>query len=242
MLRAFSTWARGERKTQPPPPPPPSAPPPKPRNASQLTLAAELVHTNAALVQVVHGYQQLLTMMTQEAFKPRHQVPMPEDDSAGPADSDATSVIYVLQLRQQKYYVGKTKHLLARFKQHEDGEGAAWTRKYKPVRIVATYPCTVPNMENAVVKLYMGLKGVDNVRGGAYANDVLTAEQKRCIDLELMHDANKCFKCNTTGHFMRDCPQRATAAAADQSNSVANQVTLQTAAANPDEEELYFWK
>ena len=265
MLRALRAFLqRDNREPRPSSPPRPSrptlrqTPPPRP---SQASLAAELVRTNTALVEVVHGYQQLLTMMTHEAFRARHQVHVPEEEEVNNTQlpEDAASIIYVLQLRNHQYHAGKTKHLLARFRQHEDGEGAAWTRRHKPVRIIATYPCTVPGMENAVVKLYMSLKGMDHVRGGAYSNDVLTDDQKRCIQLELMHDTNKCFRCNTAGHYMRDCPQQhhdssapvplaqppTNLRAQPPTNLRAQPPTNPRAeedAANPDAEELYFWK
>ena len=39
--------------------------------------------------------------------------------------------IYVLELEQGKYYVGKTNHTFQRFNQHVTGDGAKWTKEYK---------------------------------------------------------------------------------------------------------------
>jgi predicted GIY-YIG superfamily endonuclease len=38
--------------------------------------------------------------------------------------------VYVLQLEDGKYYVGKTADLPKRFKEHREGNGAAWTINY----------------------------------------------------------------------------------------------------------------
>ena len=41
--------------------------------------------------------------------------------------------IYVLKLQGGRYYVGKSQDVIGRYKQHMDGKGSAWTKKYKPI-------------------------------------------------------------------------------------------------------------
>ena len=42
--------------------------------------------------------------------------------------------IYILECKGGKYYVGKIKsNVHKRIKQHFDGKGAKWTKKYKPI-------------------------------------------------------------------------------------------------------------
>ena len=47
-----------------------------------------------------------------------------------------TTNIYILQLEQGKYYVGKASDVLKRYKDHQNGTGAAWTSLYKPISII----------------------------------------------------------------------------------------------------------
>jgi len=44
--------------------------------------------------------------------------------------------VYVLELEEGKYYVGKTKHSDVRIGQHFDGDGSVWAQKYKPVKVI----------------------------------------------------------------------------------------------------------
>ena len=44
--------------------------------------------------------------------------------------------MYILECSNRKYYVGSTNDLKARIRQHQDGEGANFTKKFLPVRLV----------------------------------------------------------------------------------------------------------
>jgi putative endonuclease len=44
--------------------------------------------------------------------------------------------MYILECSNGKYYVGSTRKLKARIREHQDGEGANFTRKFLPVRLV----------------------------------------------------------------------------------------------------------
>ena len=43
---------------------------------------------------------------------------------------------YILQCRDGSFYVGSTTHLEARVHQHQEGLGAAYTRRRRPVTLV----------------------------------------------------------------------------------------------------------
>ncbi len=44
--------------------------------------------------------------------------------------------MYILECANGQYYVGSTQDLKPRIRQHQDGEGANFTRKHLPVRLV----------------------------------------------------------------------------------------------------------
>ena len=49
--------------------------------------------------------------------------------------------IYILECRDGTYYVGSTVDLERRLAQHESGEGAAYTRRRRPVRLAYAAEC-----------------------------------------------------------------------------------------------------
>ena len=47
--------------------------------------------------------------------------------------------IYVLQLKENKFYVGKTETPDKRLNCHKSGNGSAWTKKYKPIKTIELF-------------------------------------------------------------------------------------------------------
>jgi predicted GIY-YIG superfamily endonuclease len=114
--------------------------------------------------------------------------------------------LYVLQLAGGKYYVGKTKNVADRYKQHISGGGAAWTRKYTPTKLIETRGLKGEHDETNVTKDLMKKYGVDNVRGGAYVTVTLDEATKSVLEREIRGNGDKCFKCGLDGHFASQCP------------------------------------
>lgn len=114
--------------------------------------------------------------------------------------------IYVLRLVSDKYYVGKANDVDARFQKHVAGNGASWTKKYKPLDIVSRVPMESPFQEDMTVLEYMLRYGIDNVRGGSYSQVRLPVDTVFNIRKQLCHAENKCFKCLKVGHFVSQCP------------------------------------
>jgi len=115
------------------------------------------------------------------------------------------TIVYVLELEGDHYYVGKTDDFDERIKRHESGTGSAFTKKYKVVRVIEKIENPGPFDEDNITKEYMRKKGIDNVRGGAYTQLFLTKEQKQFLISEQRSAENTCQRCGRAGHFIARC-------------------------------------
>src|SRR5438477_1115865 len=106
-----------------------------------------------------------------------------------------TTNIYILQLEQGKYYVGKATNVNKRFKEHQNATGAVWTSLYKPINISNVVNGASDFDEDRYVKEYMAMYGIDNVRGGSYVTQVLSDVDKKVITRELRAATDCCTRC-----------------------------------------------
>jgi cellular nucleic acid-binding protein len=113
--------------------------------------------------------------------------------------------LYILELAGGNYYVGKSTDVSKRFDQHKSGTGSAWTKMYAPVRLVETRPITSPHDENNVTKDYMKKYGINNVRGGSYAQITLPDDSRSVLEREFRGNDDQCIKCGLAGHFASKC-------------------------------------
>lgn len=121
--------------------------------------------------------------------------------------SSVMELLYVLELADDCWYVGKTKDLDTRFARHLAGTGAEWTKLHPPKVIVEAREVTSSLDEDHVTKQLMMKYGVDKVRGGSYSQTVLSAEQLKLLTIEFRTGTNGCFKCGGDGHFAKNCRQ-----------------------------------
>lgn len=112
--------------------------------------------------------------------------------------------VYILKLKNDKFYIGSTEKLKNRIQQHYDGYGSAWTRKYSPIKVVETFENCSRFDEDKYTKEYMAKFGIDNVRGGTYC-EINIEEYRNQLEKELEHSANKCFNCGGSGHLSNNC-------------------------------------
>ncbi len=114
-------------------------------------------------------------------------------------------IIYILSLEGDNYYVGKTYNLKLRYSQHEKGEGSAWTKKYRPIKIENFFETDNAFDEDKITKEYMANFGIDKVRGGSYVTIELDESQIETIQREIWAAKNCCTKCGRLGHFVMGC-------------------------------------
>lgn len=115
--------------------------------------------------------------------------------------------VYVLRLRQGKFYVGKTSNVRVRFCSHVEGSGSVWTRMYEPVDVHEVKPLLSEFDEDNTTKEYMRRYGINNVRGGSYCSVVLDNNARSALERELRGTSGRCFTCGSTSHWARECPQ-----------------------------------
>ncbi len=65
--------------------------------------------------------------------------------------------IYILELEQNKFYVGKTNNPNFRLQDHFNSNGSVWTKKYKPIKLLELIPNSDDYDEDKYTRIYMVL-------------------------------------------------------------------------------------
>ena len=117
------------------------------------------------------------------------------------------NTIYILKLEDNKFYVGKTKNIITDKKilKHFLNNGSKWTKKYKPIDIIDKYSSDDIFDEEKYTLLTMDKFGIDDVRGGSYCKIELNEFEKDKIKQILNFANDRCFKCNKSGHYSKEC-------------------------------------
>lgn len=90
--------------------------------------------------------------------------------------------VYLLQLQDNKYYIGRTDDIERRIGQHFLGNGAVWTRLFKPLSVISYEIEKDDWFENFKTLQIMKIYGIDKVRGGSWC--MIELDQLTKIKLE----------------------------------------------------------
>jgi len=113
--------------------------------------------------------------------------------------------IYILELEQNKYYIGKTTNIAFRLKDHFESNGAAWTRKYKPIQVESIIADCDDYDEDKYTLKYMEKYGINNVRGGSFCEIKLSDANIITLNQIMNSVTDKCYICGDNGHFANEC-------------------------------------
>jgi len=81
--------------------------------------------------------------------------------------------VYVLELVDGRYYIGRTSNFLQRMNEHFSGVGAEYTKKYKPIKIIeVNEEINIYDERDKTIE-YMKIHGYDKVRGYAWCKETL---------------------------------------------------------------------
>lgn len=87
---------------------------------------------------------------------------------------DKNITLYVLKLEDDCWYIGSTRNIEKRFKEHNKGKGSNWTRAHKPIEIYETretgtnHDSTAGKLEDQLTIEYALKYCAQRVRGGGY--------------------------------------------------------------------------
>lgn len=112
--------------------------------------------------------------------------------------------VYALELKEKKYYVGLTGNPDQRIKQHSEGRGSAWTKKYPVLKVLFVKEGDAWDEEKGTLAL-MSRYGVQNVRGGSYSRVVLPRSELNKAMQQIASVESRCFFCNSKTHLVSDC-------------------------------------
>src|SRR5437868_6029578 len=79
-------------------------------------------------------------------------------------------ILYILELSDGKYYVGKTRDPLTRINNHIHNNGIEWTSIHKPIKILNIFKMKDTFDEDKYTLELMRKKGINNVRGGSFCD------------------------------------------------------------------------
>lgn len=131
------------------------------------------------LTDIQAAYALLTDDMVSEANQAQKTAMVAHSDD----ELKAAYTLYVLELENDKLYVGISSDLPKRLDQHKHGKGAKWTQLHKPISVKHTQDLgyltysQAAAIETRTTKQAIAKYGIENVRGGSICQIDLTPAQ-----------------------------------------------------------------
>jgi len=114
--------------------------------------------------------------------------------------------VYVLKLKDDKYYVGESTNVEKRIWAHRNDNGSAWTKKYNVDTQIKGVEVTNNFYELAQTLEMMRVYGIDNVRGSLFTKPFPLDRFEKIMAAQLYCELHGyCRKCGSNDHFVSNC-------------------------------------
>ena len=133
-----------------------------------------------------------------------------KDETTGFEKYENKYVVYVLELEDGCYYIGRSKHLQSRLKKHKNGNSVYFVGRHKMLRLEKVFAyeneeCDLFD-EEAVFFKYCKMYGIDKCRGGRLSGILLNGQDTKTVEDMLKNSSDNCFLCQSPSHWWKSCP------------------------------------
>lgn len=135
------------------------------------------------------------------------------------------SGVYVLELNNNKRYVGMSENIVERITQHISGNGASFTKKYKVIKqgvLLTERDGSLESWECNETLAQMIKYGINNVRGFQWINNEISKEDAYAIKTQMCGLFSLCNNCGKPGHYSSECLNHSTTEHAIWMNEINN--------------------
>lgn len=119
--------------------------------------------------------------------------------------------VYILELQDNKIYVGKSNNIEKRIDMHLTSQGSVFTKAYKPTGKRLPRLGNIASIGDAAERdetlRYMYVHGIQNVRGWKYTSINLSKKEIQEAEENIREMFDLCRRCGRHGHFITDCKQ-----------------------------------
>ena len=122
-------------------------------------------------------------------------------------DTIYNSVLYVLELENNKFYLGLTdKNINTVYDEHVNGTICEWTKIYKPINIDRIMKDCDQFDLNIYTIEYMLKYEIENVRSDTYKKQKLTRDELVHFQKTVCsYTPSVCIRCGRNSHIFKDC-------------------------------------